>query len=136
MIYFLKTKSGFFCSLLLVALLVLSFIALSGCTKYLYVCSTGEEVEEKAECKVTRIDKNDAENFAKRYVSAYFSDGKSQLVSSYLDLNKGGYFVTFIVSEKNGAPYETVVLVDKTTGKVTCNEKCNYVTDSVTVPEE
>jgi len=118
----------------IVGIFILGFIALAGCTKteYVYVCANGRETPDKSICptnKVAGVKKVEAENYAKRYVSAYFTPygGKAQLVSSYLDPDQGDYFATFIVSEKGGTPYETVVGVDGITGKVNCTEKCEYI---------
>jgi hypothetical protein len=117
--------------LALVSLLVLAFIA--GCTKIekVYVCANGLEVPDQSACgvnKVAGVKKVDAETYAKNYVGAYFVPygGKSQMVSTYLDKELGDYFATFIVAKKDGAPYQTVVLVDGVTGKVNCTENCEY----------
>jgi hypothetical protein len=116
----------------IVGVMLLSVLA--GCTETLtvYICANGKEVPDKALCatnKVAGVKKVEAESYARNYVSAFFSPygGKAQLVSSYLDPDKGDYFATFIVAEKDSAPYQTVVLVDGVTGKVNCTEKCDYV---------
>jgi hypothetical protein len=113
--------------------LFLGFIFVLGCTKVekIYVCANGHEFPDKALCpinKVAGVKKVDAETYAKSYVSAFFNPygGKSQMVSSYLDPDKGDWFATFIVAKKDGAPYQTVVLVDGVTGKVNCTENCDY----------
>jgi len=109
-------------------------IVVAGCTETVtvYICANGKEVPDKAACttnKVAGVKKTDAETYSKNYVGAFFIPygGKSQMVSSYLDPDKGDYFATFIVAEKGGAPYQTVVLIDGVTGKVNCTEKCEYV---------
>ena len=119
---------------LIFCIFLMGFIAVSGCTKteYIYVCANGRETPDKAICttnKVAGVKKTEAESYSQRYVSAFFTPygGKSQLVSSYLDPNQGDYFATFIVSEKGGNPYETVVSVDGVTGKVNCTNNCDYV---------
>jgi hypothetical protein len=119
-------------SIFLSFMLILSFLALFGCKEpepvIIYVCENGQEVPKKAFCR-DAVKKSDAESYAKRYVSAYFNPygGKSQLVSSYLDAEQGDYFATFVVSEKDGEPYETVVSINGMTGKVNCTEKCGYI---------
>jgi hypothetical protein len=109
-------------------------IVVAGCAKTepIYICANGKEVPDKAVCKTNKVagvKKTEAENYAKNYVSAFFIPygGKSQVVSSYLDPDQGDYFATFIVADKGGAPYQTVVLIDGVTGKVNCTEKCEYV---------
>jgi hypothetical protein len=118
----------------LLLVFIAGFVALAGCTKTVttYVCSSGREVPQKDMCpinKVAGVKKIEAEGYAKNYVSAYFMPygGKAQMVSAYLDPDKGDFFATFIVATKDGAPYETVVLVDGVTGKVNCTENCKYI---------
>ncbi len=113
------------------SVLILGFIALVGCTKTekVYVCPNGKETTDKSLCptnKVAAVSKRDAENYAKRYVSAYFYGGKSQLVSSYINPDEGDYYATFVVSQRDEEPYETVVVIDGITGKVNCSENCDY----------
>ena len=111
----------------------IGLLVLVGCTKIekVYVCVNGQEVPDNKLCptnKIAGVKKADAENYANRYVSAFFAPygGKAQLVSSYLNPDQGDYMATFIVSEKGGLPYETVVSIDGVTGKVNCTEKCEY----------
>ncbi|MFC1723832.1 hypothetical protein ACFL0V_06855 [Nanoarchaeota archaeon] len=118
----------------MISVLILAFVNLAGCTKIekVYVCANGREVMNPADCptnKVAGLKKKDAEANARKYVSAYFSatGGRSSLVSSYLDPDKGDYFATFIVNERDGVPYETTVQIDGKTGQVACSEKCTYV---------
>ncbi len=118
----------------IITLLLLGIVAVAGCakTEYLYVCVNGSALPDKNMCpsnKLTAVKKTDAEEYAKRYVSAYFVPygGKAQLVSSYLDRDKGDHMATFIVSEKGGSPYETIVAIDGLKGNVTCIDKCGYV---------
>ena len=120
-------------ALIIITLFLLSTVFLIGCTKTetIYVCATGRETPDKDTCgtnKVAGVKKTEAETYASRYVSGYFSSygGKSQLVSSYLDPEKGDYFATFIVAERDSEPYETVVSIDGVTGQVSCSEKCDY----------
>jgi hypothetical protein len=118
----------------MIFLFLAAFIAISGCTKteYVYVCADGSEKAEKSECsfnKIAGVKKMEAEIYAKNYVNAYFLPygGKSQMVSSYLDPEEGDYFATFIVSEREGTPYETEVKIDGLTGKVSCEKECDYI---------
>jgi|GEM_PF-3102018 len=131
-------KKGDFMKNILVSVILcvffMGFLAVAGCTKIetVYVCASGREVPEKEMCptnKVAGVKKLDAEGYAKNYVNAYFLPygGKAQLISSYLDTDKGDHFATFVVSEKGGSPYETVVTIDGLTGKVNCTERCDYV---------
>lgn len=111
---------------------IAGFIAVAGCTKTVYICSSGREVEQKEMCptnKVAGVKKVEAEGYAKNYVSAYFLPygGKAQMVSAYLDPEKGDYYATFIVATRDGTPFQTVVLIDGVTGQVNCTEKCDYV---------
>lgn len=119
---------------LIFCVFLMGFIAVAGCTKteYVYICPNGAEVPDKSVCKTNKVagvEKRDAESYAKRYVGAYFSPygGKAQLVSSYLDPDKSDYFATFVVSEKDGEPYETVVSIDGVTGQVNCTDNCDYI---------
>jgi hypothetical protein len=118
-------------SLAILCVFLSGLLFTSGCKEpepvIVYVCENGDEVSQKYLCR-DAVKKKDAENYAKRYVSAYFVPygGKAQLVSSYLDPEKKDYFATFVVSEKGGTPYETVVSVDGLTGQVNCTSKCEY----------
>jgi len=121
-------------SVFMMSFFVLALFAIAGCTKIekVYVCANGKEVTDIKVCginKVAGVKKMEAEEYSKRYVGAYFSPygGKTQLVSAYLDPDAGDYFATFVVAEKEGTPYQTVVIVDGKTGKVNCTEKCDYV---------
>jgi hypothetical protein len=113
--------------------LLLCLTVLVGCTKIekVYVCADGMEYPEKAACgvnKVAGVKKMEAEKYANNYVQAYFIPygGKARLVSSYLDPKEGDYKATFIVSDKDGSPYETKLLIDGLTGEVSCKDKCDY----------
>lgn len=115
------------------AILLLLAALLAGCTKEVtvYVCADGRTAENKTSCginKVAGVSKIESETYAKNYVTAYFLPygGKAQMVSSYLDAKEGDFVATFIVAEKDGTPYETEVLVDGLTGKVSCKSKCDY----------
>jgi len=116
---------------IIAAMMVLGMFALFGCKEpepvYVYICANGKEVSSKQMCG-DAVSKNDAENYAKRYVSAFFTPygGKAQLVSSYLDMEINNYFATFVVADRDGMPYETIVEIDGVTGKVNCTEKCDY----------
>lgn len=119
----------------LIIALILTFLFLNivACTKEVkvYVCANGKEVMDASECptnKLAGVAKRDAETYARNYVNGYLAPrgGRAQLVSTYLDPDKGDYFSTFIVTEKEGEPYETVVSIDGKTGQVTCKEKCSY----------
>ena len=114
--------------------MIMSILAVSGCTKEvkIFVCANGQEVSEASACptnKVAGVKKKDAEGYARNYVNAYFATigGRAQLVSSYLDPDRGDYFATFVVSEKGGSPYETLVSVDGKTGRVNCTQSCEYI---------
>lgn len=103
------------------------------CTKTVevYVCANGKREMDPNACptnKVAGVNKKDAESYARNYVNAYFTamGGRAQMVSSYLNPDQGDYLATFVVSEKDGDPYETVVVVDGKTGQVKCSENCGY----------
>ncbi|MBW2968385.1 hypothetical protein KY362_07945 [Candidatus Woesearchaeota archaeon] len=118
--------------------LILVCAALAGCTKteIRYVCvNGGEPVIAKEMCKTNKIaevEKREAEDYAQNYVKGYFAPygGKVQMVSTYLNTADSDYYATFIVSVRDGAPRETIVVVDSITGQVRCNETCDYVTVS------
>jgi hypothetical protein len=119
---------------LIVILSCLLLATLAGCTKIekVYVCANGKEVGNISSCpmnKVAGVKKLEAEEYAKNFVNAYFLPygGKSQLVSSFLDPNKGDYFATFIVASKDSSPYQTIVCVDGITGIVNCTQNCKYI---------
>jgi len=120
---------------LIVILSCLLLAILAGCTKTekVYVCVNGKEVGNITLCptnKVAGVKKIDAEEYSKNFVNAYFLPygGKVQLVSSFLDPNKGDYFATFIVANKDSSPYQTIVAVDGITGIVSCTQNCKYIT--------
>ena len=120
--------------LVILCVFILGTVAIAGCTKVekVYVCASGRESPTKDTCginKVAGIKKQEAESYAKNFVGAYFTQygGKAQLVSSYLDPEKGDFFATFVVGMKDSEPYQTVVSVDGVTGKVNCTENCQYV---------
>lgn len=121
---------------ILITLFLAAFVATAGCTKteIRYVCVNGNEVSNKTMCptnKISAVKKTEAETYARNYVNAYFTPfgGKVQLVSSFLNTSAGDHFVTFVVTEKDGKPYETVVKVDGLTGKVECSDKCEYLSE-------
>ena len=121
-------------SVLVIFLVLAAFIIMVGCTKVetVYICANGRQVIDQAECstnKVAAVKKQDAESYARNFVNAYFISysGKVQFVSSYLDADVGDYKATFIVSEKDGSPVQTKVLIDGVTGEVRCMENCEYV---------
>ncbi|HII71808.1 TPA: hypothetical protein HA265_03575 [Candidatus Woesearchaeota archaeon] len=118
--------------LVIISLLLLNIVA---CTKVVkvYVCANGNEVNDKNACptnKVAGVKKKDAEIYARNYVNAFFlgRGGRAQLVTTYLDPNKGDFMANFIVADKGGEPYETIVMIDGKTGQVSCTENCGYVT--------
>lgn len=116
----------------IVCVFLAAFIISAGCKEpeptFVYVCANGKEMPQKHMCR-DAVKKTDAENYAKRYVNAFFLPygGKSQLVSSYLDVDTHSYIATFVVAKKGGEPYETEVSVDGVTGKVNCTKRCDYV---------
>jgi hypothetical protein len=117
------------------SVLVSAMVLVAGCSKTVYVCVNGVEVEDKAKCAVNKlaaVTKDNAESYATRFVTAYFTPygGKVQIVSSYLDASTGDYLATFVVADKSGTPYQTVLSIDGVTGKVTCKEKCDYANAS------
>ena len=119
---------------LFIFLILAGAIVIIGCTKteYVYICANGLEVASAEQCpsnKVAAIRKQEAESYARNYVTAYFSPygGKAQFVSSYLNPDEGDYYATFIVAERDGEPLQTVVVVDGITGQVECSEECGYV---------
>jgi hypothetical protein len=119
---------------IIITLFLAAFIATAGCakTEYKYICVDGKEYVNKSMCptnKISAVKKTEAETYYRNYVNAYFVPygGKVQLVSSYLNTSKGDYLATFVVSVKDGKPYETVVMVDGLTGKVECADKCDYI---------
>ena len=121
-------------SIVLVFTFLFSMVAIAGCTKTVtnYVCVNGSVLPAAGLCgtnKLAAVKKVDAETYAKNFVNAFFTPygGKSQLVSSYLDPNKGDYFATFVVAAKDASPSQTVVSIDGVTGKVSCTENCDYV---------
>ncbi len=119
--------------IIILSVLVFGLISVAGCTpEQQYDCANGKVTLDKSECginKVAGVNKKDAENYAKRYVTAFFAPygGKSQIVSAYLEPEEGDYYATFIVAEKDGTPYESVVKIDGVTGKVACATFCAYV---------
>ena len=119
-------------SVIILCVLLGALLALFGCKepepRIVYVCENGKEVDTKKLCR-DAVRKTDAENYAKRYMNAYFLPygGKSQLVSSYLDSEKEDYFATFVVADKGGQPYETEVSIDGITGKVNCTKECGFL---------
>ncbi|MFH1063586.1 MAG: hypothetical protein V1729_00735 [Candidatus Woesearchaeota archaeon] len=120
--------------IIILSVLILGLISVAGCSapEPQYICASGKITPVKEDCKTNRVSgvtKKDAESYSSRYVTAFFAPygGKSQLVSSYLEPDEGDYYSTFIVSEKDGTPYETVVKVDGMTSKVACYDKCDYV---------
>ncbi len=109
-------------------------ILITGCTKieYKYICANGLEAIDKAECginKIAGVKKIEAEGYARNFVNAYAQSkqGRAQLVSSYLDTDKGDYFATFVFTEHDQTTYQTVVKIDGKTGQVECFEACTYV---------
>jgi hypothetical protein len=118
---------------LMIIVLVLGFVALAGCTKTetKYVCPNDDVVIARDMCKtnaVASVTKKDAEQYAQNYVKAFFTQqgGKYQMVSSYLNRTTSSHYATFIVSEREGTPYETVVVVNGLTGTVRCDQACEY----------
>ncbi len=114
----------------IVAMLLFSII---GCTKTVevFVCANGLKVSDASKCptnKVAGVKKQEAEQYSRNYVNAYFTakGGRAQLISSYLDADKGDYFATFVVSPREGEPYETIVSIDGKTGQVNCTSECGY----------
>ena len=119
---------------LFIFLILAGTILVVGCTKteYVYICANGMEVVAAEKCpsnKVAAIRKQEAETYARNYVTAYFTPygGKAQFVSSYLNPDEGDYYSTFIVAERDGEPLQTVVVVDGITGQVACSEECEYI---------
>ncbi len=135
----------------LLALTLLSLLILSGCgaqkiyfcadgsvggnqqvtsDKVIYVCPDGREASSPVQCRFTvqlGITQDDAEakslSFVKGYVQANF--WQSTLVNTYREGDD--YKAQIIISKRDEASYETIIIVNGSTGSASCEENCEYV---------
>jgi hypothetical protein len=115
--------------LVFLMLFVVSLLVFAGCKKYIYVCANGLEKEKMEECpynKLATVKQKDAEKFGTNYVAALVQakGGKATLVSSFM--NKGDFYVSFVIAPKDQTAFETTVRVDGVTAQVNCTQNCQY----------
>jgi len=94
-----------------------------------YYCPDGKETSSLNTCKFekpTLILKEDAEDAALAYVKGYVTSSGWQvsLINVYKDVD---WKAQLILSKKDNAGYETIVMVDSTTGTVKCEQNCEYI---------
>jgi hypothetical protein len=98
-------------------------------SRLLYYCPDGTRTTDLLRCDFDApitIKQDDAEDKAQNFVEAYTkTDGWStRLINAYKE--DGRYLAQLVLSKRDEAPYETLVVVNGQNGVVSCFENCEY----------
>jgi phage terminase large subunit GpA-like protein len=96
----------------------------------LYICPDGRETSNPQQCSFTlpvAVTQKDAEQKATSFVQGHVQANGWQTTLVNVYRLEDDYQAQLVVSKFNEPSYETIVLIDGTTGVATCTENCDYL---------